>query len=146
MSGKTVLSDFGVAAMMGPTEKFKTTYVGSPLYMAPEVTSNQQYNQKCDVWSFGICLYQLFHGQIPYENLPAMEAVIKISKEPPPKISSKRNCSKSFREVLEACLKKDVTERATVQQLKQMKFWARGQDKTGVNEQLREYEVRKVRA
>ena len=41
MSGKTVLSDFGVAAMMGPTEKFKTTYVGSPLYMAPEVTSNQ---------------------------------------------------------------------------------------------------------
>jgi len=31
--------------------------VGTPLTMAPEVLGNENYNKKCDIWSFGVIIY-----------------------------------------------------------------------------------------
>ena len=45
---------------------------GSPMYMAPEVITNQGYDQKADLWSMGIIFYQLLVSNVPYPaNTPA---------------------------------------------------------------------------
>ena len=55
--GSSLLSDFGVASATKPfSSQVHSTFVGSPLYMAPEVANNSTYNQSCDVWGFGMCL------------------------------------------------------------------------------------------
>jgi serine/threonine protein kinase len=40
--------------------------VGSLFYKAPEMIKNIKYDEKCDLWSFGITLYELYFGQLPY--------------------------------------------------------------------------------
>lgn len=114
--GNTMLSDFGVAGIIRPfSNDIRCTFVGSPLYMAPEVANNRPYNQAADIWSFGICMYQLAHGTLPHENCSAMEALMKVIQQEPPKVSSKRNFSKQFKEVVEACLVKNPAERLSAQ-------------------------------
>ena len=40
--------------------------IGSFLYLAPEIIENNEYDEKCDMWSLGITLYQLYFGITPY--------------------------------------------------------------------------------
>ena len=40
--------------------------VGSYLYAAPEIIKNLEYDEKCDLWSLGITLYELLFNQLPY--------------------------------------------------------------------------------
>ena len=40
--------------------------VGSYFYAAPEIIKNLEYDEKCDLWSLGITLYELLFGELPY--------------------------------------------------------------------------------
>eukprot|EP00049_Salpingoeca_infusionum_P014574 m.275556 g.275556 ORF g.275556 m.275556 type:complete len:1468 (+) comp15697_c1_seq7:91-4494(+) len=51
---------FGQAAMAGLTSN-----VGTPMYMSPEVLDGQAYSASCDVWSYGIILWELWSEQPP---------------------------------------------------------------------------------
>lgn len=46
-----------------------TAKVGSPRYMAPEVTAGESYNLKADVFSFGLLVYQMLTGKTPWKGL-----------------------------------------------------------------------------
>lgn len=52
------LSDFGIARTVAQSLGH-TARVGTAAYMAPEVTLGKPYNEKCDVYSFGILMYEL---------------------------------------------------------------------------------------
>ena len=47
-------------------------------YTAPEIINGEQYNENCDLWSFGITLYQLYFGKFPYGFKPSKYMVIKL--------------------------------------------------------------------
>ena len=47
-------------------------------YTAPEIINGEEYNENCDLWSFGITLYQLYFGKFPYGFKPSKYMVIKI--------------------------------------------------------------------
>ena len=75
--------------MLDDDEYFKS-YVGTPLTMAPEILENREYNEKCDLWSLGIVLYQLLFGNNPFftkdrmtkgELKNAIKAELKIPGE-----------------------------------------------------------------
>ncbi|ESO83600.1 hypothetical protein LOTGIDRAFT_197055, partial [Lottia gigantea] len=53
------LADFGISKYLENTIAVAESYVGTPLYIAPEIFLHQQYNYKADSWSFGCCLYEL---------------------------------------------------------------------------------------
>ena len=66
-SGKTLkIVDFGFAKAFPPKAKENDEILGTPLYMAPEVIGGYAYDSKCDIWSFGICLYMMLSGVLPY--------------------------------------------------------------------------------
>ncbi|XP_052138976.1 serine/threonine-protein kinase STY13-like [Oryza glaberrima] len=61
------IADFGVARLVeaqDPKDLTRTT--GTLGYMAPEVLDGKPYNRKCDVYSFGICLWETYCCDMPY--------------------------------------------------------------------------------
>ena len=49
------------------TKKYKT-HAGSQIIMAPEILSLQKYDNKCDLWSLGVIIYQLYKKKPPYNG------------------------------------------------------------------------------
>jgi len=60
------LADFGLAKHYLETEEsLMSTLCGSPLYMAPELFFNREYNSQADLWSYGVIMYQMLFGVYP---------------------------------------------------------------------------------
>lgn len=59
------LTDFGFAEIRKENEKMSLR-LGSPIYMAPEVTLGDEYDEKVDVWSAGVVTYILLSGKPPF--------------------------------------------------------------------------------
>ncbi|KAF2073209.1 hypothetical protein CYY_005491 [Polysphondylium violaceum] len=60
------VADFGLSKIKIGSST--TGQAGSPLYMAPEMLLNKEYDEKCDVFSFGILLWELLTKQEPYNK------------------------------------------------------------------------------
>lgn len=61
------ISDFGLSRIKSQNEVLETV-CGSPLYMAPEILHFQHYDEKIDMWSIGIILFELLHGYPPFHG------------------------------------------------------------------------------
>ena len=79
---------------------------------APEVLANQSYNEKADVYSYGVILWELLTRQCPYDKLsPIQCALAVLQKDQRPAIP--KWCPPSFYALVQACWKKDPDERPT---------------------------------
>ena len=77
---KILLSDYGVSNQLDYlTQKF-STHVGTQLLMAPEILNNEKYNDKCDLWSLGIIIYQLYTKEFPYHS-PVEKGILEQIKK-----------------------------------------------------------------
>ena len=69
------LGDFGCAIYI----KDNTSEpIGTIVYSAPEIIKNIQYDEKCDLWSLGITLFELYFGLLPYGNNPTTSKINNI--------------------------------------------------------------------
>eukprot|EP00262_Sarcandra_glabra_P019151 TRINITY_DN710_c0_g1_i1.p1 TRINITY_DN710_c0_g1~~TRINITY_DN710_c0_g1_i1.p1 ORF type:complete len:417 (-),score=51.08 TRINITY_DN710_c0_g1_i1:32-1282(-) len=75
---KTIkIADFGVARIEVQTEGM-TPETGTYRWMAPEMIQHRPYNQKVDVYSFGIVLWELITGLLPFQNMTAVQAAFAV--------------------------------------------------------------------
>ena len=65
---KVLLSDYGVSKQLNSITKRYKTHAGTQIIMAPEILIGEEYNNKCDLWSLGVNIYQLYTKKQPYNG------------------------------------------------------------------------------
>ncbi|KAL3326077.1 hypothetical protein AABB24_036999 [Solanum stoloniferum] len=96
------IADFGVARVEAQNPQDMTGETGTLGYMAPEVLDGKPYNRKCDVYSFGICLWEIYCCDLPYPDLSFAEvssAVVRQNLRP----EIPRCCPSSLSNVMKKC-------------------------------------------
>ncbi|GMH13393.1 hypothetical protein Nepgr_015234 [Nepenthes gracilis] len=71
------IADFGVARIEVQTEGM-TPETGTYRWMAPEMIQHRPYTQKVDVYSFGIVLWEVITGMLPFPNMTAVQAAFAV--------------------------------------------------------------------
>ncbi|KAA0040325.1 serine/threonine-protein kinase STY46 isoform X1 [Cucumis melo var. makuwa] len=71
------VADFGVARVKAQSGVM-TAETGTYRWMAPEVIEHKPYDHKADVFSFGIVLWELLTGKLPYEFLTPLQAAVGV--------------------------------------------------------------------
>eukprot|EP01016_Furgasonia_blochmanni_P004676 TRINITY_DN11807_c0_g1_i2.p1 TRINITY_DN11807_c0_g1~~TRINITY_DN11807_c0_g1_i2.p1 ORF type:complete len:433 (+),score=10.15 TRINITY_DN11807_c0_g1_i2:64-1362(+) len=63
------IADFGFSKVCSDfMGQICTTYLGTPMYMSPQIMQRTTYSNKCDVWSLGVMLYQMILGILPWQG------------------------------------------------------------------------------
>ncbi|RLN01048.1 dual specificity protein kinase shkD isoform X2 [Panicum miliaceum] len=69
------VADFGLSRLKRETFLTTKTGKGTPQWMAPEVLRNEPSDEKSDVYSYGVILWELVTQKIPWENLNSMQVI-----------------------------------------------------------------------
>jgi TolB-like protein/cytochrome c-type biogenesis protein CcmH/NrfG len=89
--GQVKIMDFGVAKLTGSSGVTTTgTTVGTVAYMSPEQIQSADVDHRTDLWSFGVLLYEMLTGQLPFWGDYEAAVIYKILNEEPKAIQAFR--------------------------------------------------------
>lgn len=83
--GQVLLTDFGLARLLNITRQTESGAIsGTPAYMSPEQGQGKQGDERSDLYSLGIVLYELITGRVPFENENPLVTIVQHTSELPP--------------------------------------------------------------
>ncbi len=91
-SGEAKVTDFGIARSLDVKQGVTQTgaVLGTSEYIAPEQAQGQRVDERTDVYSLGIVLYELLTGELPFSGDNFVAVAMQHINEPPPPVSEKR--------------------------------------------------------
>lgn len=107
--GDVKLCDFGLTKSTGNTFGKRSTCIGSPCWMAPEmfatsVTAKKKneelYGSRIDVWALGITAIELGDGAAPFLNMHPTRAIFQILRNPPPTLYRPANWTQNYNDFI----------------------------------------------
>ena len=103
------IMDFGLAKLKGVTGLTKTgTTLGTIQYMSPEQAQGMDVDQRSDIFSFGVVLYEMITGQLPFKGEHEAAVIYSIVNETPePLARYKSNVPERLQRIIDKTLEKD---------------------------------------
>lgn len=109
-NGSFVLADFGIAKAMdmGTQMTMDGSIVGSPKYMSPEQAKGNPVDSRADFYGFGIVLFEVLTGNVPFDGDSSVAVALKHLNEPIPLLEGELQ---AFNPFFKKILAKEVKDR-----------------------------------
>ncbi|SPN79254.1 5'-nucleotidase/apyrase [Brazilian cedratvirus IHUMI] len=107
------VADFGFATMI--KEQATMTKCGTPAWSAPEILLNKKYNEKADVYSFGIVMWEVLTRSTPYPNKNPFSLGVDVIKGERPSIPQDGDAR--FIEFMQRCWSEKAKERPSMEKI-----------------------------
>ena len=112
---RVALGDFGVARSLQLDKVAARTFVGTPIFMSPEMFNKVPYGHKADMWALGCVLYEMMALREPFAA-KSMEGLARVVRHAnPPALPTEYGAS--LRETVRKLLSKDPAARPSARQL-----------------------------
>ncbi|MDX1741043.1 MAG: protein kinase, partial [Rhodothermales bacterium] len=111
--GRAKILDFGLARMEGSTMMTSMgVSMGTVAYMSPEQARGEAVDHRTDIWAFGVVLYEMLTGRMPFPGAYEQSVMYAIFNEAPAPLTELEDAvGKAFAPIINRLLSKEVSER-----------------------------------
>jgi len=112
-TGEIKILDFGLAKVAGDQLITKTgSTLGTTAYMSPEQIRGDELDTRSDIWSFGVVLYEMFSGKLPFGGDYEHSIIYSVmNTDPPPLSAFDKIIPIEIEQIINRCLSKDRDNR-----------------------------------
>lgn len=105
------------------------TMIGTPHYMAPEVVIRDKHTTASDVWSFGVMMFEMVTGKLPFQSKNAPQLMMQLAQGNVPVEWPETLLPDHVRDLVEKCLGSNPKKRPSAKKLLKHPFFVQKLDR-----------------